>query len=83
MMIKLFLITLLCVVVIANSQEDQMNEMGTGLRKVSADMAEHTKITGQNSPLLMQDMAQARNSQRRPRTTRRRQIHISGRQNQG
>jgi len=51
--------------------------MGTRLRKVSADMAEHA-MTGQSSPLLMQDMAQARTSQRRPRTqqrtTRRRRI---------
>ncbi|XP_018308864.1 serine/arginine-rich splicing factor 1-like [Mycetomoellerius zeteki] len=49
-MIKLFLITLLCVAMFADSQEDQMNEMGTGLRKASAEHA----MMGQDSPLLMQ-----------------------------
>ncbi|XP_018356392.1 PREDICTED: salivary acidic proline-rich phosphoprotein 1/2-like [Trachymyrmex septentrionalis] len=55
-MIKLFLITLLCVAMFADSQEDQMNDMGTGLRKVRADMAEHAM--GQGSSLLMQRVAQ-------------------------
>ncbi|XP_011064227.1 PREDICTED: THO complex subunit 4A-like [Acromyrmex echinatior] len=53
-MIKLFLITLLCVAMFADSQEDQMNEMGTGLKKASADMAEHAMGISQGSPLLMQ-----------------------------
>ncbi|XP_011064226.1 PREDICTED: uncharacterized protein LOC105151936 [Acromyrmex echinatior] len=52
-MIKLFLITLLCVAMFVDSQEDQMNEMGTELRKTRADMAEHAMM-GQGSPLLMQ-----------------------------
>ncbi|XP_018045177.1 PREDICTED: protein no-on-transient A-like [Atta colombica] len=49
-MIKLFLITLLCVAMFADSQEDQMNEMGTELRKARAEHA----MMGQDSPLLMQ-----------------------------
>ncbi|XP_012062897.1 PREDICTED: uncharacterized protein LOC105626199 [Atta cephalotes] len=52
-MIKLFLITLLCVAMFADSQEDQMNEMGTGVRKARVDMAEHAAMS-QDSPLLMQ-----------------------------
>ncbi|KYN26711.1 PREDICTED: uncharacterized protein LOC108758120 [Trachymyrmex cornetzi] len=62
-MIKLFLITLLCMAMFVDSQEDQMNEMGTG-RKASADIARHAMM-GQGSPLLMQYAARNRGLQGR------------------